>query len=233
MTTVAIMQPTYLPWMGYFDLIDSCDTFVFLDCVQFDKRSWQQRNRIKSAGGELLLTVPVLVKNRREQKIRDAQIDRTRGFAAQHLSSLRHAYSKAPHYAPHADALAAILGKDHLLLADLNIELIEFLSAALGVRTGTLRSSTLPAQGSKVERLLSICEELGADHYLSAAGSRAYIEQNNLFLKHGMRVTYQEYAHPVYRQEHGEFLSHLSVVDLLFNEGPAALSILRSGRATP
>jgi hypothetical protein len=231
MKSVAIMQPTYLPWAGYFDLIDSCDTFVFLDCVQFDRRSWQQRNRIKTAAGELLLTVPVLVKNRREQKIREVEIDSSRGFAQQHLSSIHHAYSKAPFYKDYAAGLESILRKDRTLLADLNIELIGWISEIMGVKTPTLRSSTLPARGSKVERLLSICEALGADRYVSAAGSRDYIEENNLFEQHGIQVTYQAYTHPSYRQQHGDFVSHLSALDVLFNEGPAALSIVRSGRA--
>ena len=230
MTKVAIMQPTYLPWIGYFELMDACDVFVFLDCVQFDKRSWQQRNRIKTAAGELCLTVPVFSKSRRDQRIHEVEIDRSRGFADQHVRSLRFAYAKAPFLRNYIEGFEEILRKDHARLAALNVDLIRWIARELGIATRTLCSSELLAEGARVERLVSICKLVGADHYVSPAGARAYIEDNNIFAAHGIGLSYQEYRHPVYRQLHGEFLSHMSAVDLLFNEGEAALEVLRSGR---
>lgn len=231
MTTVAIMQPTYLPWIGYFDLMDSCDLFIFLDCVQFDKRSWQQRNRIKTANGELFLTVPVFTSNRRAQKIYEVEIDRSDRFATRHLRSVHHSYAKAPFYSEYVKRLTEIMEQDHERLVDLTIALIEWLAYAFGVKTRTQRSSTLPATGAKVKRLVSICKLIGADHYLSPVGARDYIENENLFSASGMQLSYQRYEHPVYRQLHGDFISHLSTIDLLFNEG-ARLDIIRAGRVS-
>lgn len=230
MTTVAIMQPTYLPWTGYFELMDSCDVFVFLDCVQFDKRSWQQRNRIKTVSGELYLTVPVFTKNRREQKILEVEIDGSREFSLQHLRSIQSAYGKAPFYRQYIRGLKELLERKHTHLAELNIDLIHWIARMLGIETRTLRSSTLPARGARVERLISICEFVGADHYLSPEGARAYIEENNPFETRGIRLSYQKYRHPAYRQLHGDFIPHMSTLDLLFNEGERGLDIVRSGR---
>ena len=228
---VAIMQPTYLPWIGYFDMIDQSDCFVFLDSVQFNKRSWQQRNRIKGHDGVLWLTVPVLSKGRRDQRIDEVVIDQTQAFQEKHIKTITYSYSKAPFFAQYIDELSAILHKSHQFLADLNIELIRWLCAQLGIETEMVRSSSLNVEGKQVELLVNICKALGTDRYLSAAGSKAYIEENNLFVPNGIDLVYHEYRHPEYRQLHGAFVPYLSVLDLLFNEGPSSLSIIRAGHA--
>ena len=231
MKTVAIMQPTYLPWIGYFDLIDQSDCFVFLDSVQFNKRSWQQRNRIKGSDRVLWLTVPVLTKGRRYQRMHEVMIDQTQNFQEKHIRKITHFYSKAPFFAQHIDELSASLCKSHRFLADLNIELIRWLCAQLGIETEMVRSSSLNVEGERVELLVNICGVLGADRYLSAAGSREYIEENNLFVPNDIDLVYHAYRHPEYRQLHGSFVPYLSVLDLLFNEGRSSLSSIREGRA--
>ncbi len=228
--TIAIMQPTYLPWIGYFDLIDQADCFVFLDSVQFNKRSWQQRNRIKGPDEALWLTVPVLSKGRRDQLILDVEIDSTTAFQEKHLKSITHLYGKAPYFERYVDELSAILRGPCQCLADLNIELISWLCMSMGIQTETLRSSCLNADGKRVDLLVAICKATGADCYISPEGSRGYIEENDLFALNDIDLVYHAYHHPEYRQVNGDFLPYLSALDLLFNEGPSSLSIVREGR---
>lgn len=230
MRTAVIMQPTYLPWMGYFDLMDQSDVFVLLDSVQFDKRSWQQRNRIKTPSGELLLTEPVFSKGKCDQKICEVQIDQTSNFAEKHIRAIQHNYSKAPCFGKYIDELTAILRKRHQYLAELNIELINWLRGVIGVETELVRNSSLGVQGKKVDLLVAICKAVGAEHYLSPLGSKAYIEENNIFAQNNIELEYQNFEHPVYKQLHGDFIAYLSVIDLLFNEGECSLEIIKSGR---
>ena len=233
MPTVAIMQPTYLPWIGYFDLIHQVDCFVFLDSVQFNKRSWQQRNRIKGTDQVVWLTVPVLSKGRQDQRIIDVEIGPDRAFGEKHFRTIQHAYAKAPFLQDYLGTLSDILRQPHHRLVDLNIELICWLCKSLGIETKMLRSSSLRVEGTRVELLTGICNALGADRYLSAAGSRDYIEENNLFGPANIELAYHDYHHTKYRQLHGEFVPFLSTLDLLFNEGPGSLSVIRAGRAVP
>lgn len=230
MKTIAIMQPTYLPWMGYFDMINQVDLFVFLDSVQFNKRSWQQRNRIKGHEGNLWLTVPVITKGRRDQRIFEVETAMTQDFGNAHFKTIIHEYGKAPYFRQYFKGLSAILSKPHRYLANLNIELIEWLCNQLGIKTEMARSSELNVEGHKVDLLINICRELKGDRYLSAAGSKIYIEENNLFPLNGIDLVYQDYQHPEYPQLHGQFESHLSIVDLLFNVGPSSLSIITQDR---
>jgi hypothetical protein len=203
---------------------------VFLDTVQFNKRSWQQRNRVKTPQGELMLTVPVRSKGRFEQRIMDVEIDAERRFADAHARSVRLAYARAPHAAPFLDEWEAILRRDHARLADLNIDLITWFRDALGLSTPLVRCSSLDVSGKRVDLLIDVCRAVGADHYLSPVGSRVYIEQDDRFAEHGIALRYQAYRPPTYRQLHGDFIPSLSMLDLLLNEGGQSLALIRSGR---
>jgi len=229
MKTIAIMQPTYLPWLGYFDLINRSDVFVFLDSVQFDKRSWQQRNRIKTPNGELMLTVPVLTKGRSDQKICDVMIDISQKFEKKHFNSICSNYKKSRYFEFLVVELEEIFNSEINKLADLNIRLIEWLSSKLGINTKFVYSSQLDTDGSKTELLVNICKIINADHYISPAGSKEYIDQNNLFIKSGIKLSYQNYKHPTYSQLYGDFIPYMSVIDLLFNEGKKSLELIKSG----
>ena len=231
--TAVVMQPSYLPWVGYFDLMDQADVFVLLDNVQFAKRSWHQRNRVKGPQGELMLTVPVRSKGRFAQRIADVEIDVDRNFSATHVRSVRLAYSRAPYAERYLAAWEAILERGHSRLVALNTDLILWFRDALGLRTPVVRSSTLDVAGKRSELLVDICRAVGADSYLSPPGSRAYIEGHDLFAANGIALRYQVYRPPQYRQLHGAFIASLSVLDLLLNEGPESLSIIRSGRGAP
>ena len=231
MKTIAIMQPTYLPWMGYFDMIAQVDCFVFLDSVQFNKRSWQQRNRIKGHDGVLWLTVPVLTKGRRYQRIFEVVIAPTQDFQKEHVKTIRHVYRTAPYFAQYFDELTSVLLEPQQLLVDLNIELIGRFCSKLGIGTDMMLSSSLDVEGKNVELLVDICKALKADRYLSATGSKDYIDENNLFASSDIDLIYHDYQHPEYRQLYEGFVSHLSVLDILFNEGPSSLSIIRGKNA--
>ena len=228
--TAVVMQPTYLPWLGYFDLIDQADRFVLLDSVQFNTRSWQQRNRIRSREGERWLTVPVLTRHRRRQLISEVEIDGTRDFARSHLKTLAMAYSKAPYFHDYYEGLSTVLNGSERLLANLNISLIRWLCSLLGVEREIVRSSELDVTGTKAELLVACCGVVGADRYLSPEGSRSYIEDDKLFRERGIELTYHRYNHPNYPQSSGPFVSHLSVLDLLFNVGPYSGAVIRQGR---
>ncbi|QAY67766.1 WbqC family protein [Paenibacillus protaetiae] len=216
----AIMQPTYLPWTGYFRMINEVDLFVFLDDVQFAKRSWQQRNRILLQGREQMLTVPVLTKGKRDQRIMDVQVDDTQGWRSEHLLKLQHAYGKHAHGAEILELLAQELSAPVTSLAELNMNLIKRINASLKMATPILRSSELNAEGSKSQYLIHICQTVKADSYLSAPGSRAYIEEEGLFAKEAIAVEYMNYEPSPYPQKmSAQFISHMSIVDLIANVG--------------
>jgi hypothetical protein len=217
---ISIMQPFYIPWIGYFNLIQQSDLFVFLDSAQFVKRSWQQRNKIKGANGELVLTIPVKTKGRREQRIMDVEIDATTDFIHKHLRSVYYSYSKAPFFSNYYSEFEAILLKRHRFLSELTIELIEWLSGIFAIGKKFIRSSRLNVSGRKAYLLLDICKAIGAESYLSAKGSQDYIKEDDPFEINDVNVIYQDYVHPRYVQLGSLFVSHLSVIDLLFNEGP-------------
>ena len=231
MTTVAIMQPTYLPWIGYFDMIDRADRFVFLDSVQFSRRSWQQRNRIKTANGVQMLTVPVLKKGARDQTIAEAQVNTATRFAEKHRRTIERALGKAPYFKDYAGPLFAILESGHERVAELNIDLIHWLSDAFGIAGDFARSSEIAVAGSKADLLAALCSALDGDVYLSAPGSANYIEESGAFNTAGISVTYHRYDHPSYPQLHGLFEPFMSAIDLLFNCGPDSLGRIRSGYA--
>ena len=232
MTTAVIMQPTYLPWVGYFDLMERCDVFVFLDSVQFAKRSWQQRNRIKTQEGELMLTVPVVSKGLRDQLICDTRIDLTAEFEKKHTASLRAAYAKASHYKNISTGYQAIADKKHEKLADLNIELIKWLAGALEIKRKMVRSSDLGVSGKRSELLLDICKAVGAKSYLSPAGSREYLEEDAVLAgDNGTELLYHENVPVEYPQLHGAFMPFLSTIDLVMNRSAEeALDDIKRGR---
>lgn len=230
---IAISQPTYLPWIGYFDLIEQVDVFVLLDDVQFEKQSWQQRNRIKTPTGLQWLTVPVIFRGRLGQKINQVEV-RDRDFWRRHRRAIELNYARSSFFADYFELLISKISSKETFLADLNIGLIESFTTILGIKTPLMLSSTIHQPGKRTELLANICECLGADQYLSPLGSAAYLlaEQNTL-LDRGIDVVFQNYMHPEYRQLFSPFVPYASIVDLLFNEGARSLEIIRSGRRAP
>ena len=223
-----IMQPTYLPWVGLFDLIDQSDVFVFLDNVQFEKQSWQQRNKIKTPQGWIWLTVPVL--QSLGQKINEVKINNNSNWKEKHLKSIQYNYDKAPYFKKYFKFFEETYNTNWECLADLNIHIIKWTSDQLNIKNKFVNSSSMNIKGRKTELLVDICKKLNADAYLSPLGSVMYIEENNLFERDGIKLEYQHFEHPIYKQLWGDFMPYMSVIDLLFNEGPKSRTIIRSGR---
>lgn len=222
--TLVVLQPGYLPWLGFFDQMRRSDIFVIYDDVRFDKHGWRNRNRIKSPTGPHWLTVPVIVTS--GQRIYEIEVDNRQPWARKHLGTIKQFYAKAPylkHYLPELEELLA--GRRWEQLVDLDIAVIELLCGWLNVEPQWLRSSELGIMGEQSQRLLNLCLHFGARRYLSGDAAQTYLDIE-LFAKHGIEVEWQNYQHPVYTQQHGEFLPFLSALDLLLNCGPESASII-------
>ena len=224
---VAIHQPQYLPWLGYFHKLLQADVFCFLDNVQYKKNEWQNRNRIKTAQGRQWITVPV--KYRFPQTIRTVKINNTEDWNRKHLQTLMTHYRKAPFYSDFIGFFQGIYSQNWEYLFKLNVALVNKLIRLLGIdsKKTVLASELKNLSDDPTERLIDICESLGGDTYLSGPDGANYLDVER-FTRRQINIIFQEFTHPVYPQLYGEFLSHLSVVDLLFNCGPESIKILQA-----
>ncbi len=232
---IAIAQPTYLPWLGYFDLLDQVDRFVLLDNVQFEKQSWQQRNRIKTPAGLQWLTVPVVFRGRLGQHIADVEI-REPDFWRDHLRAIELNYRRAPFFERYFGEVSEQIRSHaaHRNLSQFTTGLFHWLRNTIGIGTPVVQASNLRVEGKRTELLGDICRSLGANIYLSPLGSAEYLlNELTILTERGIEVTFQHYEHPEYKQLFPPFQPYASVLDLLFNEGDDALSVIRSGRRTP
>lgn len=232
MKTVAIMQPTFLPWVGYFDLLDQVDEFVFLDNVQFEKQSWQQRNRILGPRGPEWVTVAVLSKGRFGQNISEVEI-KTRDFPTKHLRTIAHHYTRTPFFGDFWDDLKSILMSVEASpsLAQLNMNLIRWMTKCFQLNASFRLASELQPEGGRAERLISLIKGLGGTRYISPLGAAAYLKlDEHLFSEAGIDIMFQNYEPAPYRQQHSGFVEGVSALDILFNEGADAGQIIRSGR---
>lgn len=218
---VVILQPSFLPWRGYFDLIHKADIFVFYDDVQYDKRGWRNRNKIKTVDGTEWLTVPVETVGKYLQLIKDTKIDNTQNWKRKHLNAIQYSYHKAPFYSEYIDFFNDIYSRNWDNICELDIYTTKEISRFLGINTKFIRSSEFFTEGKKTDRLINICKHLGATRYLSGPAAKDYIEDDK-FENNNIILEYQEYSYPEYPQLFGKFEPHVSIVDLLFNCGSAA-----------
>jgi hypothetical protein len=223
--TVGILQPGYLPWLGFFEQLYRCDIFVLYDDVQFEKGSWRNRNRIKTPDGPQWLTVPVQLKGHGFPLVKDVAINSSAPWAKKHIKAITQNYSKSPFLGRYSEELFGILNQPWRLLVDLDVALINWLVEQLGISTPMVLSSTLGVQGSGAQRLISVIQSVNGDQFYEGSAGRNYIDVN-VFGNAGISVGFQEYEHPKYPQLYGDFISHLSIIDLLFNCGPDSLQIL-------
>jgi len=217
-----------MPWIGYFALMHSVNKFVILDNVQFEKRSWQQRNKILLNNKELFLTVPVKNINLRNTKLSEVQISTDHKFENKHIDSLKHAYNKSKFYNEYAKDLNKIINNKYKFLIDLNLSIITHFMKIFKINTELLLASSLKTKLKKDLLMYEICEKLKADIYLAAPGSKNYLEKNEDFKKGNIKIEYFEYNHPTYSQSQSSFKSYLSAIDLIFNHGPNSKEILIS-----
>lgn len=218
-----ILQPSYIPWRGYFDLIRRADVFVFYDDVQYDKRGWRNRNRIKTPHGTRWLTIPV--------KSRGAQVEHTpiheiltdgEEWARTHLATLKHMYARAPFFASYAGWLDRAYATPPPLLADFTIATTIDLAKFLGyTNTKFLRSSELHVTGKKTDRLIAVLRAVGAKSYLSGPSAKGYIEDEK-FAEAGIALDYINYDYPEYPQLYPPYDPAVTILDLLFMTGSDA-----------
>jgi len=223
-----ILQPSYIPWRGYFHQIAKADVFVFYDDVQFDKRGWRNRNQIKTPSGKQWLTIPVYSKGAQTEHIPINQIkivwDST--WNKDHWKAIQMAYSKAPYYETYAPMLEGLYYQHPEYLADFTIETTIALARALGInQTKFLRSSELNTHGQKTDHLIQVLLAVGASHYISGPSAQDYIE-NDKFEQAGITLEYMVYNYPEYAQFYPPFEAQVSILDLLFMTGPDALKYI-------
>ncbi len=228
--TILITQSNYIPWKGYFDLINVSDEFVIYDDMQFTKRDWRNRNKIKTAQGLHWLTVPVQVKGKFDQKIRDTEIVDD-GWAENHWKTIKQNYAKAPHFAQYAPVIEPIyLQRKFRFLSDLNFAFIEAICGALGIKTNFRWSSDFTLAEERTERLVNICRELEGTNYVTGPAAKAYMNES-FFSENGITLDYFDYSgYTPYQQLHGDFAHDVSVIDLLFNAGDNARRYLKTTR---
>jgi hypothetical protein len=218
---VAIVQSNYIPWKGYFDLIASVDEFVLYDDMQFTRRDWRNRNLIKTAQGLKWLTVPVVVKGRFEQPIRETRIQEG-DWARVHLNSFRSNYARAACFSEVFDLLTPAYEERHDTISTLNRRLIELVCSYLGITTRISHSWDYASAAGRSERLADICAQAGATVYVSGPAARAYLDEG-VFAARGIKVEWFDYnGYPQYPQLWTGFEHGVSIVDLLFNCGSEA-----------
>jgi hypothetical protein len=227
---IAIIQSCYIPWRGFFDLIGRCEQYVILDHVQYAKRHWHNRNRIKTAAGPQWLTIPVITRGRREQTIDAVEVGQR--WAEQHWRAIEVAYRRAPYFdlmAPRVRGWYERAAKQ-ALLTEINEMFLREIAALLGLATRFVRDTAYPAQGTKTERLLAIIRAAGANTYLSGPSAKVYLD-GPLLAGAGIAVEWMSYdGYPDYAQLHGPFAPSVSVLDLVFNAGPDAPRYLTASR---
>lgn len=219
---IAIIQSNYIPWKGYFDLIHSVDEFVLFDDVQYTRRDWRNRNRIKTPAGPQWLTIPVANKGRYFESI-NSMVVSDPDWAVTHWRSIAANYSRAPYFSMYADTLKDLyLGCTETLLSLVNRFFLQSLCDMLGIRTKLSCSSDYALLPGKTERLVSICAQAGADVYVSGPAASSYLEGSQ-FQAANIELRYMAYdGYPEYHQLFPPFEHRVSVIDLLLNEGPGA-----------
>ena len=221
-----VIQSSYVPWRGYFDLIDSVDVFVLFDDVAFgSKGSWRHRNQLKFDGTLKWLTVPV--KSRRDMPIDQVAIDDSDPWQRRHRSLIRESLGEAPYFDDALSLWEEGIGAADGRLAGLNAALIRGVCAYLGITTRIVDARDYGAQGAKTARLIELLKKLGADDYLSGPTARSYLDEP-LLRQNGIRLEFKSYEFEPYPQQGGPFLGAVSVLDLIANTGPSARGHLKS-----
>lgn len=224
-------QPVYLPWLGLFHKIALSDEFCLFDDVQYLKKDWNNRNKIKTQSGEIWLTVPVFTKAHREKPIREIEIDNSLPWAQKHFRSIYLNYKKTPFFKQYIDFFDDLYKKEWKYLSDLDDYMLKWFLKELGINVEYYKASELNFEGYKSDLVLDMCKKLGANLYIFGALGKDYAKEEN-FNKDGIKIYFQDYKHPEYPQLHNGFLPYMSVIDLLFNCGEKSLEILMQGNIT-
>jgi hypothetical protein len=227
---VAIVQSNYIPWKGYFDLINSVDEFILYDTVQYTRRDWRNRNLIKTRDGLRWLTIPVQVKGRYLQTIQETKISDP-GWSRRHLETIRHSYRRAPFLDQYESFLIGLYRDcSNVLLSEVNERFLRAICQVLGISTVISRASSYSRVPDRDEQLMTLLLESGARRYLSGPTARGYLDEAR-FEAAGLRIEWMDYSdYPEYSQLFPPFEHRVSVIDLLLNVGPAAPRFMKSFR---
>ena len=217
----AIHQLQYWPGLRFFAKMRQADLFIYLDDVQFEKREFQNRNRIRTARGWQYLTAPVLSKGRFSQKINEVELENTGDWQADHLLAIKTNYARAPFFKQYLPGLEELYSRDYRLLADLAIATMDFLKEGFAIKTPVRFSSEFKVEEASSARLARLCAAAGADDYLSGAGAKAYLDPG-VFSFAGIKLSWQDFKPRPYPQAFPGFEPDMSALDLLLNCGPAA-----------
>lgn len=223
---VSIHQPNYIPWLGFFNKILLSDTYVVFDDVQFPRgKDYANRNQIKTNNGKMWLTVPVIGKSDLKPW-NQIEINKN-GWVNKHLSNIESFYKKTPYFNEYYPEIKNIYLKDHNLLIDLTLDLIKHFLKILDKEVTIVLSSDIKTDLKGLDKILYILKNLNATKYISGDGdgSKRYIDEK-LFSDQGIELVWQNYKHPIYKQQFNEFISYMSILDLLFNEGPNSKNII-------
>ncbi len=227
MKKVAILQSNYIPWKGYFDMIALVDEFILYDDMQYTRRDWRNRNKIKTPQGLAWLTVPVEVKGKYFQKINETMISEVK-WAKDHWSTIKQFYSKAKFFKDYKDVFENFyLNSQEQLLSNVNYELIKMINEILGIKTKISWSSDYELADGKTERLLSLVLQAGGTEYISGPAAKDYIV-DSIFEDAGIKLSWMDYSgYPEYTQLYPPFEHGVTVLDLIFNEGPEAPKFMK------
>jgi len=225
---VAILQSNYIPWKGYFDLINMVDEFILYDDMQYTRRDWRNRNKIYTARGLQWLTIPVNVKGKYFQKINETKIS-DKNWAKKHWETIKHNYAKAPYFQEYKDIIECLyLDTKEEYLSKVNYRFIMTINAILGIKTKIRWSSEFNLVEGRTERLFGICQDCDADIYLSGPAAKNYLDEE-LFNENGIQVEWMDYSgYPKYRQLHEPFEHGVTILDLIFNAGSQAQKYMKS-----
>ncbi|HZF99475.1 MAG TPA: WbqC family protein, partial [Chitinophagales bacterium] len=225
---ILITQSNYIPWKGYFDAVNAVDEFVIYDDMQYTRRDWRNRNQIKTPQGLQWLSVPVEVKGKYDQKIKDTRVS-DKGWARDHWKTIAFNYAKAAHFKEMKEPFEHLYNTiDFDFLSDVNFAFMQLVNSVLGIRTPMKWSSEFELKEERTERLVDICVKEQATDYYSGPAAKAYMNEE-AFRAQNINVHYFDYAgYPPYRQLFGEFTHAVSILDLIFNEGPDAKNFMKS-----
>ncbi len=222
------MQSCYIPWKGFFDLINSVDLFLFYDDAEYSKNTWRNRNRVKTANGPTWLTIPVAYSGRSHQRIDEVEVSDS-GWRERHWKTLSQSYARTPYFDDHSPALEELyVGRTDTRLSLINRTFVEHVCGLLGIDTELGWTSELDVEGASTERVVRICDAVGADVYFSGPTARDYLDVAQ-FDRAGIEVAWMDYSgYPEYSQPHPPFEHAVTVLDLLFCAGPAARDRMKS-----
>jgi|TARA_B110000027_G_C16070685_1_gene278911 hypothetical protein len=226
-----ILQPTYLPWIGYFDMIDIADIYVVFDDVQFSKKSWQQRNYIKTKQGALMLSLSIS-KAKLTTSIKDIKIFDNKKILENHWKTISLAYKKSTYFEKYKKLFENIYSKNYIFLRDFNLDIIKLVCEIIGIKSSFVNSSDIIIKknyNDMTKKIIQLCDSVGITTLYDAHGASKILDIN-VINESNIDFKFQNLNHPSYNQLYGKFIPYMSVIDLIFNEGPKSLSIIREGR---